>query len=352
MNKNTTTYHIIGGGIAGLSAAKFIKDKNKNHRVILYEASHKIGGRCFSFYDEKLKKHIDNATHVVLGANKNTLKLYQHNQFDGQASFWEKGLNLSLKKDFWQHALLSVFNTAPQEVPLSLIKNLLWKLFPFLPCQLKLMYSKGNLSSNLIEPLSKNIDEIKFGFVLKNIETSDGFVNKLIFNKSEITINQNEKIICALDAHNYHQIFGGETFDFNEITNVFFRTSTPLCLPKGVRFLATPNNIGDWIFVIDDIVNVTISNSNYLTMNDDALARILWKEIRAIQGIMPAFLPPYRVFRYRQATIKQDAVNNHKRPNTAKTKYKNMVLAGDWTMKDWPCCIEAAIASAKRAVKY
>ena len=46
------TIHVVGGGIAGLSCAvRCIQD---HHRVILYEATQRAGGRCRSFEDEEL----------------------------------------------------------------------------------------------------------------------------------------------------------------------------------------------------------------------------------------------------------------------------------------------------------
>ena len=42
--------------------------------------------------------------------------------------------------------------------------------------------------------------------------------------------------------------------------------------------------------------------------------------------------------------------NNLQRPQNALTEYPNVFIAGDWTMKDHPCCMETAVKSAKRAV--
>lgn len=349
MGRQSITYHIIGGGIAGLAAARFIKKKNIENKVILYEATHKLGGRCFSFFDAKLDRKIDNATHVILGANKNVRELMGDLDFQSLTKFWSHR-NTSAK--FWNFKdliLRSVFNTQSEEVAKPLIRNLMLKLFPFLPYKLKTYYSKGDLSNRLIEPLSRYIDELKLDYVLQGFETSKKKICKLKFNKAEIEIKKNDKIICALDAASYHKIFDGPEFDFNEICNAFFRTSTALFLPDELSFIATPENLGDWIFINDDVVAVTVSDSGKIEEDDDHLARILWCEIRAVKGLTPAFMPPYRIFRYKQATIRQDEANNNKRPESAKSAYNNMKIAGDWTMREYPCCLEAAVLSAKRA---
>lgn len=351
MGGKEAAYHIIGGGIAGLSAAKFIKEKNIKSKVILYEAAAKLGGRCFSFFDTRLGRSIDNATHVILGANKNVLRLTEKPEFSGTAVFFENGF---INRKFWKYKeliLLSVFNTLPGEIAPSLIKNLALRLFPFFSNKLKICYSKGNLTNKLITPLSHYADEIKLKYKLLEFIAENGKISELTFNKSKIEVAPQDKIICALDAANYGRIFGGPKFEFNEITNIFYRTSTPLTLPGNGKFVATPQNIADWIFINEDITAATVSNSAEISDTNEELARKIWLEIRALNNIKAAFLPPYKVMRYKQATIKQDDANNKLRPRSAKTKYKNMTLAGDWTMKNWPCCLEAAVLSAQRAVK-
>lgn len=62
---------IIGGGLAGLSAAVHLS-KNK-FKVTLLEASPKIGGRVYSFKDETTNTEIDNGQHIMLGCYNDTI---------------------------------------------------------------------------------------------------------------------------------------------------------------------------------------------------------------------------------------------------------------------------------------
>ena len=59
--------HIVGAGIAGLSAA--IQLGKRGWRVSLYEAAAQAGGRCRSYVDAKLERSIDNGNHMLLAAN-------------------------------------------------------------------------------------------------------------------------------------------------------------------------------------------------------------------------------------------------------------------------------------------
>src|SRR5690349_13855860 len=69
MRKSVT---VIGGGIAGLSAAVFLADKDFD--VTLVEASPKLGGRAWSFFDKTIGDTIDNGQHILAS--------WYHNTFD------------------------------------------------------------------------------------------------------------------------------------------------------------------------------------------------------------------------------------------------------------------------------
>ena len=63
---------IIGGGFAGLSAASHLS--NLGYEITLLEASPKLGGRAYSFYDDETKTVIDNGQHILMGCYNYTLE--------------------------------------------------------------------------------------------------------------------------------------------------------------------------------------------------------------------------------------------------------------------------------------
>jgi squalene-associated FAD-dependent desaturase len=63
---------IIGGGLAGLSAA--VKLANSGAKVFLYEQNTQLGGRTYSFIDKKTGDVVDNGQHLLIGAYHNTLE--------------------------------------------------------------------------------------------------------------------------------------------------------------------------------------------------------------------------------------------------------------------------------------
>src|SRR6516162_1301983 len=61
------TTHVIGAGLAGLSAAMRLAESGRP--VALYEAAGQAGGRCRSYYDAGFGAVIDNGNHLLLSGN-------------------------------------------------------------------------------------------------------------------------------------------------------------------------------------------------------------------------------------------------------------------------------------------
>src|SRR5580700_7595975 len=65
------TVHIIGAGLAGLSAA--LKLSARGDDVIVHEATAFAGGRCRSYHDASVGMTIDNGNHLLLSGNRAAL---------------------------------------------------------------------------------------------------------------------------------------------------------------------------------------------------------------------------------------------------------------------------------------
>ncbi len=63
---------IIGGGLSGLAAA--VRLSARKLRVAIVEQSARLGGRCYSYTDERTGDVVDNGQHVLLGAYHHTLE--------------------------------------------------------------------------------------------------------------------------------------------------------------------------------------------------------------------------------------------------------------------------------------
>ncbi|RMF18076.1 MAG: hypothetical protein D6757_00395 [Alphaproteobacteria bacterium] len=67
MDRTDPVVHVVGAGLAGLSAATALVDRSIPVRI--YEAAPRAGGRCRSWHDEQLGCVIDNGNHLMLSGN-------------------------------------------------------------------------------------------------------------------------------------------------------------------------------------------------------------------------------------------------------------------------------------------
>src|SRR3954453_11221676 len=60
--------HVIGAGLAGLSAAVALHEAG--HPLTVLEAGPVAGGRCRSYFDRELGLRVDNGNHLLLLGNR------------------------------------------------------------------------------------------------------------------------------------------------------------------------------------------------------------------------------------------------------------------------------------------
>ncbi|GJD49384.1 Hydroxysqualene dehydroxylase [Methylobacterium crusticola] len=65
------TVHVLGAGLAGLSAA--VRLGLAGRQVVVHEAAKQAGGRCRSYFDPALGLTIDNGNHLLLSGNRDAL---------------------------------------------------------------------------------------------------------------------------------------------------------------------------------------------------------------------------------------------------------------------------------------
>jgi uncharacterized protein with NAD-binding domain and iron-sulfur cluster len=86
-----------------------------------------------------------------------------------------------------------------------------------------------------------------------------------------------------------------------------------------------------------------------LDMPRAELAAKIWHEVAVVMKL-PDALPPWQIVRERRATFAATPEENAKRPGPV-TKWRNLILAGDWTATGLPATIESAVRSGHRAAE-
>ncbi|HTV36889.1 MAG TPA: hydroxysqualene dehydroxylase HpnE [Xanthobacteraceae bacterium] len=404
------TVHIIGAGLAGLSAA--LKLSGRGLRVVVHEATAFVGGRCRSYHDATLGMTIDNGNHLLLSGNHAALDYVrgigaqQHLIGPAAAEFafadLASGERWTLRFDdgrfpFW------IFDTGRRVPGTGLLDylplaRLLWthpgkSVGDVVAC-------KGPLYNRLLEPLllaALNIDPPQgsaklASAVIRETLAAGGVACRPLVARDGLGPTLIEPAIASLQArgvairleHQLHAMHFGadriEALDFGKETvalaaeDAVVLAVPPYAAASLVKDLQVPteyraivnahfridppasapplvgvlNGTAQWIFAFPGRMSVTISaGDRYLDMARDVLAKSIWSEVASVTGL-PAALPPWQIVRERRATFAATPAQDAKRPG-AQTAWRNLALAGDWTNTGLPATIESAIRSGNRA---
>jgi squalene-associated FAD-dependent desaturase len=153
-----TKFCVIGGGIAGLSAAVFLKDNGFD--VTLIESSPRLGGRAYSFFDKDLNGLADNGVHILASWYESTFEFlkiigtYDKLKFQEQLEVNFADLNTKQYR----------FKCPKLPPPLHLI----WGLWSYKPLGFK---DKGGITRLLIAVMLEKYTEEE----LKKMDTSELF---------------------------------------------------------------------------------------------------------------------------------------------------------------------------------
>jgi len=354
--------HIVGAGLAGLAAA--IAGLEHGAEIRVYEAAPMAGGRCRSYHDPVLDRRIDTGTHLVLGANRAVLDYLDRlgardrmietapaaYPFLDLASGRRRTVTASLP------ALLSAFhpvavaalNTEPREAS--------WKLMLAVFARLlrerdrRPWIAKAGIGEALIDPATARLgDRLALATRLTGLDLSEDRVTALAFGGGRVAVSPGDAVILAVPPAVASELVPGLTVptEFRAIVNAHFRLPVATAQP---RLLGLTGGIGQWLLWRDDVVSVTVSAADALLGEaSDRLASRLWAEVRRAFDLADP-MPPFRIVKERRATIAATPAQERRRP-PAGTRWRNLILAGDWTRTGLPGTLEGAVLSGARAMR-
>lgn len=407
------TTHVVGAGLAGLACALRLADTGR--RVALYEAARMAGGRCRSYFDASLGLTIDNGNHLLLSGNwaardyakrigaSDALVGPDDCAFDfldarsgerwtlrpnasripwwifvadrrvprtrptdyldaGRLLFARDGATIGetmrchgpLWEKLWRPVLLSALNTEPEEASAALAGAVLRESLAAGGDACRPMVAKGGLGDVLIEPALRTLRakgvEPRFGARLREFVFEGSRVAALRFGDAEETLQEGDAVVLATPPWIAQELVPGLVApdDFRAILNAHFKIAPPPGQPLLLGMIGT---LTEWLFAFDDRLSVTISGADRLIDEPrEALATKIWAEVSGATGLPAEPPPPWQIVKEKRATFAATPAQEKRRPD-AKTSWRNLLLAGDWTNTGLPATIEGSIRSGYKAAE-
>lgn len=397
--------HIVGAGLAGLSAAVRLAEKGRG--VVLYEAARQAGGRCRSYYDSALQMVIDNGNHLMLSGNGAALDYLRRTGglravriapraefpfadlaagerwtlrpsmgplplwlFDRSARVpgtgWRDYLGLlpltlrrregrvdeslecvgPLYERLWRPFLLAALNIEPAEGSARLAGRLLRESLARGGSACRPVVAEG-LSAALVEPAIETLAArgafVRLDHRLRAIRFEGERAAALDFGDALETLGPGDELILALPAPVALDLVPGlvAPTEHRAIVNAHFKMAPP---PGAPPLLGLVNATAEWIFAFKDRVSVTISAADRLIdKSREELAELIFADVaKAYKLAQP--LPPWQIIKEKRATFAASPAQNALRPGP-RTRFANVTLAGDWTQTGLPATIEGAVRS-------
>lgn len=404
------TIHIVGAGLAGLSAA--VACASRGMAVVVHEAATQAGGRCRSYHDTRLGVEIDNGNHLLLSGNRAALaylttigaldriSIAPEAAFpfvdlasgerwivranEGRVPWWifsrsrrvpgssvadhaalmrllrqPEGATIAaavktsgvLYERLLAPMLIAALNTAPEEAAATLAGAVIRETLASGGRNCRPIVARGGLSGAFVTPALAFIERtggrIRLGQRLRKIETDAGLASALIFHEERIALAEGDGVVLAASAQSAAAMLPGLVVP-TEYRAIVNAHFRAVAPPALPPVTGIVNGLAQWLFAFPDRLSVTISAADHLLdVPREDLASRIWRDVTAVAGV-PSPMPPWQLVRERRATFAATPAQNAKRPE-AKTAFGNLVLAGDWTATGLPATIEGAVRSGVTA---
>ncbi len=402
--------YVVGAGLAGLSAATVLAARGVS--VAVLEAAPQAGGRCRSYFDPAMGGVIDNGNHLVLSGNRavhdylarigarDALAGPPRAEFDfvdlrdgarwrlapneGRLPYWVARENrrvpgtvaadyaryapllwadtktrigdvVSARGPLWeklmQPFLLAALNTAPEISSAALAGAVLRETLAKGGRFYRPRVAHPTLAAAFIDPALKMLGSkgatVQLGTRLRGLAMGAKAVLALETADATMPVGGDDMVVLAVPPWVAADLLPGMTVpdDFRAIVNAHFKMPAPAGAPA---ILGVIGGTAEWIFTFHDRISVTVSGADAIVDQDrEALATRIWGDVvKALDITAP--MPAWQIVKEKRATFAATPAQDARRP-PAKTRWTNLVLAGDWTRTGLPATIEGALRSGEAA---
>ena len=405
------TVHVVGAGLAGLAAAVELAAEGRGVR--LYEAGRYAGGRCRSYLDAELGCRIDNGNHLLLAGNRRALGYLERigalDTLEGPADAvfpfmdaktarrWTLRPNrgivpwwiLSAKRrvpgtqatDYlairalrradpsarvvealdrengvfrclWEPLAVASLNTSADLASAGLFWRVLAETLGRGGAACRPLVPRDGLSETFVDPALAHLRaqgaEICFGARLRALHFALDRVTELVFDDGPVGLGRGDSLILAVPAAVAARLVPALTVPdaYSPIVNAHFRCAVPTDSPY---FVGMIGGAAEWIFRKRAGLSVTVSAAGRIVDQPaEELRDLLWHDAALAYRLPASPVPPARIVKERRATFLASPAQLLRRPAPT-TRWKNLLLAGDYVDTGLPAAIEGAIASGYMA---
>lgn len=407
------TVHIVGAGLAGLSAAVTLAGRGR--RVVLHEAAAQAGGRCRSYFDRDLGCRIDNGNHLLLSGNRDAmaylaaidargtltgpgepafpfldlstgrrwtlrldrgripwwlfdparrvpdtrpadyldiLRLARAGAFATVADIVRPGT--ALTERLWRPLAIAALNTGMEDGSARLLWGVFRDSFARGGSACLPLLARDGLSESLVDPalvwLGRHGAEVRFGRRLRALDAADGRIASLAFADGTEILAPDDRVVLAVPAPVASSLVPGLAAP-TEFRAIVNAHYRVMPPADFGAFIGLVGGTAEWVFARPGLLSVTISAADRLVDRPaEDLAPLIWRDVAQAARLDPADLPPWRIVKEKRATFAATPAQAALRPGP-RTGWTNLVLAGDWTATGLPSTIEGAIRSGRTAAE-
>ncbi len=264
-----------------------------------------------------------------------------------------------LWRGFWDPMTRAVLNAAPEAADAGLMRAVMLRSFARGAVACRPVLAPHGLGAALIEPavalLARRGVAPDRRSPVQGIEVEGAHVTALHLRDGPMPIGPEDAVVLALPPQALTRLLPDIALPGPglSIANAHF------LLPQSglPPILALLGGAAQWIFRRGDVVSVTVSAmeaSPIAGLDREAALAALWADVaqavRAHGGAVPDHMPPARFLRERAATFDQSPDGVALRPGT-RTRWRNLVLAGDHVATGLPATLEGAVLSGERAAR-
>lgn len=407
------TVHVIGAGLAGLSAA--VELQRRGRRIVLHDAHAHAGGRCRSWFDGTLNTTLDSGLHTVFAGQPATQRYLRAigaaDQLAGPALAEFPVMDIASQQRWtlrfgngrWPSWLFDAASRAPGTTPLDYLAlaplalartgrslaqtmrcdGVLWDrwLRPHFLGVLNIeprhasaelaraalcgtfaaggpgcrpRVARRGLGSAFVEPalrmlqyggaqirLNSRLDAFEFG-------AHGNAVDAVSIGGERIDLVPGDAVVLAVPPEVAQplvpELAAPDTF--SAVVTAYFAVEASAGHPLQTTVV---NGVVDAVRSGDGQLAATIRDAGrWLDMPRDTLARRIWEDVARVTGANPETIPAWQLVVEPRAGFAAVPSQEMKRP-AVRTRWTNLVLAGDWIATGLPATIEGAIRSGQLA---